>query len=148
MLVPIRPTVSLAFALSLSCITFSSTLSAAPAPNNTIAQLLDKSCNDGTCVEGYRIKFKQVSFEASRERATFSFALSPNQGIDYPIITEDFEAQMVQGTFAGICKIKGVPSIESILLEDGISVNPDLKNRLKLCLAALSERTETALGRR
>ncbi|RYZ59397.1 MAG: hypothetical protein EOP07_04115 [Proteobacteria bacterium] len=136
-----------ALSVSISLLSLSTQVNAAPAPENTLAQILEKSCNDGTCVEGYKVKFKQISFEGSKEQVTVSLTLLPNQGIDYPIIGEQFEAQLVQGTFAGICRVKQIPSIEAIRMEDGITVNPDFKNRLGLCLSALSQRTESALGR-
>lgn len=125
----------------------SPSLKAAPAPTNTLTQILEKSCSDGSCVEGYKVKFRQISFEGSKEQATASVTLLPNQGIDYPILGDEFEAQLVQGTFAGICKIKRVPSIESIRVGDGIEINPEFRDRLRSCLMALTERTEKALGR-
>jgi hypothetical protein len=135
------------FALSLSLLSLSTQVKAAPAPENTLAHILEKSCSDGSCVEGYKVKFKQISFEGSKEQVTVSLTLLPNQGIDYPIIGEQFEAQLVQGTFAGICRIKHIPSLEAIRMEDGIKVNPEFKDRLSLCLSTLSQRTESALGR-
>ena len=121
--------------------------SAAPPPMNSLVQILDKACSDGACAEGYRIRFKQLSFEASKQQATAAVTLLPNQGIDYPILNEHFEAQIVQSSFAGICKIRHVPSLEMIREGDADAVQPDFLESLKTCLNALAERTERALGR-
>lgn len=133
--------------LSASFLSGPLAFSAVPAPTNSLTELLDKACSDGACAEGYRVHFKQISFEASRQQATASVTLLPNQGIDYPILNEMFEAQIVQASFAGICKIRHVASLESIREGDSDRIQPEFQNALRTCLIALSERTEKALGR-
>lgn len=123
--------------------------SAAPSPDNSLTELLDKACSEGACAEGYKVRFRQISFEASKQQATASVTLIPNRGIDYPILNEIFEAQIVQSTFAGICKIRHVASLEGIRVGDGDGnvISPDFQNALNSCLLALTDRTEKALGR-
>ena len=132
-------------AILLPILSLPSALSAAPAPSNSLQQILERTCLEGVCAEGYKVHFKQISYEPHRLEATLDITLQPLQGIDYPIFTEAFEAQLVQNTFAVICKIRHVASVEGIAAGDG--VNSEFETSLKSCLSTLTERTEKALGR-
>ena len=116
-----------------------------PSPANSLSALLDRACLNNACVEGYRIHFRQVSYEARRQEATFLLTLQANQSIDYPILTDSFEAQLTQTSFAAVCKIRQVVDFEG--LSDGETLKPEFLTTLKSCANALAGKTERALGR-
>ncbi len=138
----------LAFATALIFMT-GPTLYAAPSANNSSEALLDKYCSDLPCVDSYRVKFRQISYEPSREQLTLAVTLSPKEGIRYPIITDKYEAQMTQQSFAAICRFKGIESnrFQSLIKMPTDESLSDFHEGLKLCLQGLADKTESALGR-
>ncbi len=139
---------SVALCLAMISTSYPSLARAAPVPHNSIQQVLEKACIDTPCAEGYRVKFKAINFEANKQQVTVFATLWPGQAIDYPIINEKYEAQLVQSSFATVCKIRG---IDEVLTkqdnQDEGKINEDFKAGLTACLTALSDRTEKALGR-
>ncbi|MBC7658234.1 MAG: hypothetical protein H7249_00845 [Chitinophagaceae bacterium] len=115
-----------------------------PPRSNSLQQILERSCGLDDCAPGYRVHFKQATFEPNHQQATFHINLEPNAGIDYPILTDTFEGELLQNSFAAICKIRHVDSMEMIMKDEVI--NPAFEEKLKLCFAALTEKTELALG--
>ena len=141
---------SLAFAgLSLSLAAVPAA-SAAPSPTNSLTQILERSCadRDVPCVEGYKVRFRDISFETNKRQATLFATLLPNVSIDYPIITERFEGQVMQSTFAVVCKLRDVDGRQGVWEGEAGSemIKPQFKAALSSCLTALADRTEAALG--
>ncbi|MES2744825.1 MAG: hypothetical protein V4655_05330 [Bdellovibrionota bacterium] len=139
--------------LSLMTLTLASILAvkanAAPAAQNTLQAILEKSCQAGACAEGYTVKFKQITYENSREQVTLFLTLWPVQGITYPIIRDQFEAQLTQTSFAGVCRLKGIDkeTFDAVSRAEESPGSANFRASLNACLSSLSARTETALGR-
>ncbi len=129
--------------------TLSTAASAAPSVANTLQAILEKSCQAGACAEGYTVKFKQISYESSREQATLFLTLWPIQGITYPIIEDGFEAQLTQTSFAGVCLLKGIDreTFDAVSRAETTPNTVAFRTSLNSCLSRLSVRTESALGR-
>ncbi len=131
------------------CLLSSLSFAAIPSANNSIEALLDKSCSTNYCVDNYRVKFRQISYEPVKEQLTASFTLSPTEGIRYPIQHQSYEAQMTQSSFTGICRFRSIAKEEFDELREAVDTEGTLrlKSRLALCLQSVAERTDIALGR-
>lgn len=128
---------------------FGSTVIAAPSAENSLQALLDKACQADACIEGYNVKFKQISYQTGRQQLTLFVTLQANQGIDYPIIQNRFEAQLTQSSFTAVCRVKGLAreSFDSLSRNEETEGTTEFRSGLSECLQALSQRTESALGR-
>lgn len=133
--------------LSMSFLSSPNAFSAEPAANESLTAILENTCSRVICAEGYNVRFRQLAFEASKQQLTAALTLMPHQGIDYPILNEMFEAQIVQKSFAGICKIRNVHSMESILNEENREIQNEFLNALRACIGSLADRTDQGLGR-
>ncbi len=136
---------SLPLLVSFSAVSLPSFAVELPTPTNSLAALLEKACLNEACISGYRVHFRQTSFEAKRRELTVYLTLQANQGIVYPVLTDSFEGQLTQSSFTGVCKIREVASDTELV--NGDQVDAGFLASTASCLQALSAKTDRALAR-